>query len=425
MKKVSDIIKHALEVIDAADSNVISYKEMNDYLETAWKEVNQKMINKGLKYFYKKVGVLNGMNELPWDFYQIDCIRRPNGWMVPLKTNDMSDREPSYQILGNYLEINGVYDGLELCYYAKPITLTYPNKKQKVDEELASPINHIGNPITEDNGVYYEHNLRTGESKAIFDNTESNRFITNVINGKQIGFTYSVTENDTDTFYSFIVNHNGTVLVQPKEGWLYLDENNNVGIARSSIVNHQMTVDFWNRSEAFTVSVESITDNVVKSGSLYTNIDGKIWNITDNIDTGISSDYYVPTTFEDCPALLTPSKIIWEKDGEYWNENTDATEAVMCILKADPETGYGYLTSDGTDNFIESYMPDTALDFPNTVLYDYLSYLVGYYISLKIGADISWIEQAATQSETLLLDSIDSNGSYPTLIDVYDDYRLF
>jgi hypothetical protein len=88
------------------------------------------------------------------------------------------------------------------------------------------------------------------------------------------------------------------------------------------------------------------------------------------------------------------------------------------IIKADADTGYGMLTTDGTDCFIESWMPDTLLDFPNTVMYDFIAYYLAYLFALRLGLEVTNIEKALTQAESSFYDSIDNTGYYKTIIDV-------
>ena len=94
----------------------------------------------------------------------------------------------------------------------------------------------------------------------------------------------------------------------------------------------------------------------------------------------------------------------------------------MAILKGDINTGYGYLTTDGTDYYIESWVPDTLLDFPSSLMFDFLSYQMAYYYSLRLGLDLSNITMALNVAEEAFYDSIDQNGDFSSISDVVGGY---
>ena len=96
MKCASEIVKRALELADMSGSHVISYKEESDYLAQAWKYVNQKCVQQGVKYFYGRCPVMSGVNRLPWDFDQIDTIKTRAGYQLPRHTNDMDENFGSF-----------------------------------------------------------------------------------------------------------------------------------------------------------------------------------------------------------------------------------------------------------------------------------------------------------------------------------------
>lgn len=141
MNTVRDVISHALELLDYDDSKVVGYKEMNNYLDKAWRHVNQTLINNGAHYFYKRMEVYPGPNRLPWDFGQMSCIRTNTGVLLQRKTADLPDSYPSYDIIGNTLIIYGRCTApyLTMEYWEKPITLMYPSDKQDITDNFTLP----------------------------------------------------------------------------------------------------------------------------------------------------------------------------------------------------------------------------------------------------------------------------------------------
>ena len=134
-------------------------------------------------------------------------------------------------------------------------------------------------------------------------------------------------------------------------------------------------------------------------------------------------NWLLPTTFEDRPALLSDKTITFYNEYEdKFEESVDVTNKILAILKADVNTGYGFLTTDGTDYYIESWVPDTLLDFPSSLMFDFLSYQMAYYYSLRLGLDTTNIATALSIAEESFYESLDQNGDFPSISDVVGDY---
>ena len=125
----------AKSILDIDNSKVISYDNEMRYLDQAWRGVAQKLINQGIKYFHSQMTVHTGINPLPNNFYQVDCICTRDGYCLPRFSNGMSEHEPSYDIIGNSILIrSGIGVALTLKYYSKPMWLTFPAPTIQINE---------------------------------------------------------------------------------------------------------------------------------------------------------------------------------------------------------------------------------------------------------------------------------------------------
>ena len=119
----SSIVKRAFNLADLANTDFISYTETTEYLNDAWREVYDYIINHGDKQFVSEV-ILGGPSSsnfyteytLPWDLYRIQAIQSISG------SYQVERRSPTgttgYEIVNNKLRIYGSasYTGLKLIY---------------------------------------------------------------------------------------------------------------------------------------------------------------------------------------------------------------------------------------------------------------------------------------------------------------------
>lgn len=421
--KVSDVVKRALNLADMSNSQVVDYEETNRYLNQAWNNVCQQCINHGIKYFYDEVEVTAGYNELPWDFYQIDAIQSKYGYNLPKHTRGEPESKPSYDIIGDKLFIYGsVLPSLKMQYWKKPITLTWPNKAIVLDD---LPIgNHSSFYDTKMvyalNNEIHLYDLKTKEDKTI----EEVDSVTTLVAGRGM-FYVKATINESSK--SIICSYKGNIIsaYNNTENTVYapfMMEDGSLGVYRYAD-GHILIEDWKHNTDDVEVTTTEVDGTVYGYlGHYYTSINGEIIDIvTDEKVT--DGNWLLPAAFEDRPALLSDKTITFYNDeGDKFEESVDVTNKILAILKADINTGYGFLTTDGTDYYIESWVPDTLLDFPSSLMFDFLSYQMAYFYSLRLGLDTTNIATALSIAEESFYESLDQNGDFPSISDVVGGY---
>ena len=422
--KVSDVVKRALSLADMSNSQVVDYEETNKYLNQAWTNVCQKCINHGIKYFYDEVEVTVGYNELPWDFYQIDAIQSKYGYNLPKHTRSDPENKPSYDIIGNKLFIYGsIVPSMKMKYWKKPITLTWPNKAIKIDNIPLSDISSFYDTkmVYSINNEIHIYDLKTEEDKTI---EEADSIVT-LVAGRGMFYVKALINSSSK---SIICSYNGNIISA------YTDSENNtyapmmlqdgsLGVYRYSD-GHILIEDWKQQTDDIEVTTELDDEETLYEyfNHYYVSINSEIVDVvTDEKVT--DGNWLVATTFEDRPALLSDKTItFYNEEEDKFEESIDITNKILAILKGDINTGYGYLTTDGTDYYIESWIPDTLLDFPSSLMFDFLSYQMAYYYSLRLGLDLSNITMALNVAEEAFYDSIDQNGDFPSISDVVGGY---
>lgn len=415
--KASDIVKRAMALADMENSSFITYKEQVDYLSLAWKQVCQALINKGCKYYIKSVEVPGkGEYDLPEDFYQAESLRTKNGNIIERHTASMSDEYLSYDIIGNRLVIYGTSVDLELNYWRVPDTLTFPANKK--DIELPFDLKDYalcGNKIVSlDNGTLMILDISTGDIVNI--STSATTFYA------AKGLVWTVAGRAIVVF-----NYQGNQVASFTGEYSFIrDENDNIRPYKFS----NNTLDIYNVDGSHVIETIPVVARPIGFALRYNE---NVWAITSNglvnITTGtIIDDSTVTmdiekartTLFDNKPSIVWENNISWEDGDRVVSTTTDVNAMFNYgLLKADANTGYGYLTSDGTNYSVESWVPDTLLDFPNTLLFEYLAYVLAYYFIIKQSASTESIEKALNNAELAFFDSLDNGGTYGKIINVY------
>lgn len=434
MNTVRDVISHALELLDYDDSKVVSYKEMNNYLDKAWRRVNQTLINNGAHYFYKKMEVSLGANPLPWNFGQMSCIRTRYGALIQRRTADLPDNYPSYDIIGNTLYIYGksYSDYLTMEYWEKPITLTYPSDKQDITDNFTLP--NADRRFYKNYSVYMYDTGTLGTSGLKINNWAAGETVEYEFPANLLNFwAYKQITAYCSNGILYTLNYKGEVINQrtiTNTGHIHTliyKEELYVADGYEQIGEGKYAYHFDNfAGKEIVMELTSVLDTQYTKFIRLDN--GKIYLIENNgirdtedlqateplVALDEDEDAYGATIFDDNPAIVTNKRIIWFIEDTKFEEPVDFEENFIAYIKLDWKDGYGALTTDGTNFYLESFVPDTALDFPNTLMYDYLSYLVAFSIAKKIGLDFN-----GNDAESLFIDSLDNCGDYPQLRNVY------
>ena len=427
MQRASEIIRRALELADMANSNVISYQEEKEYLEQAWRFVNQKCTQQGVKYFYGRCPVICGFNKLPWDFSQIDTIRTRAGYQLPRHTNDMDETYGSYDIVGNSLVIYGtIPTELIMYYWKKPITLTFPAPIQKVE----MPFEYF----PEKYDIYGDYLVYVENDNLIVFNMKKN---TEVSRENMEGYTINEIKCGRGSYYvdftdennvtaKVVISYKGKPLLNASEGFYIFNDDDSISLGKyyTEDNKHYVEITSWFTSYKPVIEVVELTNPTAFLYSrehLYCIVNGNVINAENGEvldDSGDNETLKAYINWEDIPSLATNNKYIWSVGGDLFTEPFDLTYHYVTTIKLDNDTGYGILTTDGTDYYIESHIPDTAFDFPSTIMYDFLSYYLAYLYQLKLGVDTTNMEKSYTAAEELMLKTLDANYSYKVVQDV-------
>lgn len=435
-----DLVKAARQIADLENSDFISWNENIRLMNEAYTALYQKLINKGDQSFVVSFTTKDREIELPFDFWQLKNVSIwNNGNVIPILRRSASTSYNSvyYEIRNNVLYITGNFTGDVLVeYWPAPVELYYP-------------------PESKDLGITLDFRpLDAYDKKLLYKKEESN---------KTYWHLYDV-ENGTDTNlkieyedgkYAYI--HNNYILFSgtDREGIHYASLHDYTGrfTRESGTLIKQIPVIY--RDSVYSISTD---DNSIyfQYGTNYGTdiIDIDLAKIgTDNVvfyfvlDNGIigKAQYisrgttYIPLCITDLYAndkavhklyshylpLVYGNTINTVYNNMMTQYDTDLDKEVSittprrasCISKIDDNTGYGFYTLDGNNNlYIESFLENTCLDFPNSFYFEILSYILADAYKAKQGADDSQIVAKLSQMEQVFYDSLSSDAYGPVRI---------
>lgn len=376
-----DLINQAQMLADLQNSDFISWYENMMFLDNAWSDLYQQIINHGDKSFLKTFTFEGDSCELPRDFYQLQYICYNDGLnSIPInrKSKTSLTGGPFYDLVGDEIIIYNKVGGLrsiEVHYYPVRDSITFAADDQKVNSIDGAVIDVC------DKNVLYTKN--------------SQYFIKDIINGTEESVSAGFMLTD-----SGVIENSETNPYFKKDNKAYYTEWSN-GVLSLKKKNGQTihTVEVAEDPNFPTKKINAFYKDqlvYVKDGDL----------ISFDIETG---------DVEIIAEGLINDKVYSFKDDLYWETQdgvmvngevlvpSTAYDTYHGVMKEDEKTGYGVLF----DNFvIKSVYNDTPLLFPNNVYYNYLAYAIAVYYKIKQGADPSGLVSMASNALKTFYDTI-------------------
>lgn len=396
----SEIAYRAKQLADLTNTDFISNEEDIYYVNDAWKEFYQLLINKGDKQFVKEVelagSTINGQVEysMPEDCYQILSIKNNYG-LITRKADSESNTSNTYEVVNDKIRLYGTQGHIVMTYYTVPEFITMPDKTIDTDltyNTVSSFTDYIQNSfINSDNNVY---NARTSELVATTDNNL-------ILKGGKLG-VYNATLYDFD----------GNVVLDSFPG-------SNGRIVDSHGIK-------WTRGNG--TSWQSITDTKIiptytegvmfKDGSVVGVLNNKLYlyqndeQIDLNMNPLKDGSMYV-TSFGDHEFAYVGGYIF-----EYYNGNLQNYEQVTVPGKYLFPLKYGVVYYDGNVR-IKSLLPDTEFNFPNELYVEVLAASLAIRYAMKQNASVEGLNNLYENMKGQFLNSLSQDSGYTRINNVY------
>lgn len=394
----SEIVERALDIADIQNTDFLSYREKTKYLNDAWRNVYQTIINYNLDVFTIRAQLVGngGVYPLPFDCYQIKAVKNPiTGSLIPRKAESESVLGPYYEIVNNTLVLGPNIGPVEIVYWRKPFFLSLPDKEVKTQYDRTK----------------YEFLSACNNSILVVDTivgAAQKLYIQNLLTDSTLELPYTY-----DPEYNYVLGNNFILEYNDSTIQAY-DFYGNL-LAETTNIDYVYHLEKADNGLYYLTKANEEDENIVDVYELFgdkiaeVKVDNTIVDII-----GIDGEFYPVKTenafpigiFDDRPAYITENK-------ELHLINPNGSEIVE---KVDvPSIGpvmpmkYGFLTFDGT---LYSCIPDTELNFPNNLYYDCISYDLAVRFLCKQNADSSGVEALNTNAWNQLTNSIDMNSDF-------------
>lgn len=434
-----DLAKAARQIADLENSDFISWNENIRLMNEAYTALYQKLINKGDQSFVVSFTTKDREIDLPFDFWQLKNVSIwNNGNVIPILRRSASTSYNSvyYEIRNNVLYITGNYTGDVLVeYWPAPVELYYPPEAKDLGITLDFiPLDAYDKKIIykkEESGNTYWHlydvesgtdtNLNIPAAEGQYAYIHNNYILFSGIAGEDVRYIslydytgHSIREGGTITYQIPVIYRDSIYGIRTRDNYITFLYGTNYG-------NDIIDIDL----------AKVGTDNVIFYLVLDNGTIGKVrfttgpgpkpkyiidLYVNDNVVHSLYSNY-LPLVYGNTINTVY-NNMISQYDTDLDKEVSITTpRRVSCISKIDDNTGYGFYTLDGNNNlYIESFLENTCLDFPNSFYFEILSYILADAYKAKQGADDSQIVAKLSQMEQVFYDSLSSDAYGPVRI---------
>ena len=393
----SEIVERALDIADIHNTDFLSYREKTKYLNDAWRNVYQTIINYNLDVFTVRATLIGsgGVYPLPWDCYQIKAVKNPiSGNIIPRKAESESVFGPYYELRNNTIVLGPTVGPVEIVYWRKPFFLSLPDKVVETPHE--------------ENRVVLDSCNNSILLKDTIVGVEQKMYVQNLLSESTLELPYA--PDPAYTWYlgnNFILKCNSSTIQAYDFSGNMLDKITGIdygyslakadnGLYYFTVANEEdeNLVDVYELfgDKIAEVSIDADTKNII-------GIDGELYPIK-------AKKAFPIGIFDDRPAYITGNK-------ELHLINPNGSEIIEKVNV--PSIGsvqlvkYGFLTFDGT---LYSCIPDTELNFPNNMLYDVVAYDLAVRFLAKQNADSSGVEALNTNAWNVFTNAIDASADY-------------
>lgn len=433
-----DLVKAARQIADLENSDFISWNENIRLMNEAYTALYQKLINKGDQSFVVSFTTKDREIELPFDFWQLKNVSIwNNGNVIPILRRSASTSYNSvyYEIRNNVLYITGNFTGDVLVeYWPAPVELYYPPEAKDLGITLDfTPFGAYDKKIvytkkvSNENYYWYLYDVESGTDTDLHKSRESAAQFAYIHNNCVILTGFDADEN---AYYTTITDYTGDSIMaysKSKIPVIYRDSIYSIDTNDNSI---RFIYGTNYGTDIIDIDLAKVgTDKVVFYFVLDNGIIGKVTAVgvyasfctinlyvNDNVVKSIRSKYF-PLIYGNTINTVS-SNVMNQYDTDLDKELSITTpRRASCISKIDDNTGYGFYTLDSNNNlYIESFLENTCLDFPNSFYFEILSYILADAYKAKQGADDSQIVAKLSQMEQVFYDSLSSDAYGPVRI---------
>ena len=423
--KTSDLFKRAKQLADLEGSDFISWNEAVNNINESNVALYEKLINMGDNSFVKSFHMKDEAERLPEDFWQLKGVylwNNGNLQTINRRADNNGIHHLSYELKNGAICLYGNPNDVLVEYFPKPQKLYF--KPRDVAISLDTTKEYLD--CHKHTFLYKDTDTEENETLSIIDLDgvkTSKDFIqiahTDVVKAYITeNFVFIVTENDM-TIYDIMSGYSATIT-----GYCPLITES----GKEFIIDEEGVIKYFHIGNGSFTASEIKTVEDIAGGEFYVCDDNfeDFFYILDNdvmhngeaTNAGLAK--HIIYSDKKCYVLGDTGFAVIEEDNTI-KLIENSTGLNVGFVGIDERTGYGYCTKKFGTYYVCPYCEDTPLNYPNSMYFQIISYILAIAFKAKQGADISLLSSQLAMAEQTFEDTLGSDAfQFPRMGNVYN-----
>ena len=422
--KTSDLFKRAKQLADLEGSDFISWNEVISCINESNVSLYEKLISMGDNSFVKSYRTTKEEERLPEDFWQLKGVflwNNGNLQTINRRADNNGTHHLSYELRNGKLYLFGNPNDVLVEYFPKPEKLYFKPHDVAIGLDATSVCldchKHTFLVATEDEeehetlSIIDLDGIKTSKDFMQIAHSDIVRaFITE-------NFVFVITENDM-TIYDIMSGYSATTTdyapLITESGKEFLVETNTGSIKYFHVGNGSLTAHTVKETEfsdgKFYISDDNLED-------IYFVVDNDLYHNEIQLDTG--DPKHMIYSEGKCYCLADTGFFVIENDEIKILEGS--TGLNVGFIGIDERTGYGYCTKKFGAYYVCPYCEDTPLNYPSSLYFQIISYILAIAFKSKQGADVSLLSSQLAMAEQTFEETLGSDAfQFPRMGNVYN-----
>lgn len=409
--KTSDLFKRAKQLSDLEGSDFISWNEAVNCINEANVSLYEKLINMGDNSFVKSFRTFDNEIELPLDFWQLKGVylwNNGNLRTINRRADNSGVHHLAYELRNGKLFIYGNTSDILVEYFPKPKKLTFPPNAVAIGLDTSKTYLDCYKHTF----LYVDNDGEGHEFLSLLDldGLKSKKNITfympDVYSFITENFVFIVAENgltiyDINSGYSVMTS--GYVPLVTESGKEFLVDENGIikyfHVGNSSLSTKEIKQIDNISGGYFYVSDDDLTD-------FFYVTDSDVMHNGETTNAGVAKIIY---SEKKCYYLGDTGFAVIESDNQIkLIENN--TGVNIGFIEINERSGFGYCSKKYGSYFVSPYCEDSPLDYPNSMYFQIISYILAIMFKSKQGADVSLLSSQLAMAEQTFEDTLGSDA---------------
>ena len=424
--KTSDLFKRAKQLADLEGSDFISWNEAISCINESNVGLYEKLINMGDNSFVKSYRTTKKEEELPEDFWQLKGVflwNNGNLQTINRRADNNGTHHLSYELRNGKLYLFGNPNDVLVEYFPKPEKLYF--KPHDVAISLDTTKEYLD--CHKHTFLYKDTDESENETLSIIDldGIKTSKDFLQIAHTDIVrafiteNFVFVITENGM-TIYDIMSGYSATVtgyaplITESGKEYIVDDESGIVNyfhIRNGSIVTSEVNViepiaggEFYVCNDDMTDFFYILDDDVLHNGE----------------ETNAGTAKHIIYSDKQCYVLGDTGYALINAENEViLIENS--TGLNVGFIGIDERTGYGYCTKKFGAYYVCPYCEDTPLNYPSSLYFQIISYILAIMFKSKQGADVSLLSSQLAMAEQTFEETLGSDAfQFPRMGNVYN-----